>query len=82
MSATKDTGLNGISCKLFNIIAPHIVNICNASINNAQFPRSWKKARLLSLYKFVMNYRPIYGLLMLSKPLEQHVHNHLHMYLT
>ena len=42
MSATETTGQDGISCKLLTwsaeIIAPHIVNICNAYINNAHFP--------------------------------------------
>ena len=91
MSANKATGLDGISCKLLKlsaeIIVPHIVNICNASINRAHFPRPWKKARVVPLYKSgdtndVMNYRPISVLPILSKLLERHVHNHLYMYLT
>ena len=68
MSATKATGRDGIRFKLLKlsaeIIVPHIVNICNASINSAHFPRPWKKARVVPLYKSgdtndVMNYRPI-----------------------
>ena len=90
MSATKATGLDGISCKLLKlsaeIIAPHIVNICNASINSAHFPRPWKKDRVVPLYKSgdtndVMNYRPISVLPIMSKLLERHVHNHLYIYL-
>jgi len=91
MSAIKATGLDGISCKLLKlsaeIIVPHIVNICNASINSTHFPRPWKNARVVPLYKSgdtndVMNYRPIYVLPILSKLLERNVHNHLYMYLT
>ena len=90
MPAAKATGLDGISCKVLKlsaeIIAPHIVNICNTSIETAQFPRSWKKARVVPLYKSgdsndVTNYRPIYVLPVLSKLLERHVYNHFYAYL-
>ena len=90
MPAAKATGLDGISCKVLKlsaeIIAPHIVNICNTSIETAQFPRSWKKARVVPLYKSgdsndVTNYRPISVLPVLSKLLERHVYNHFYAYL-
>ena len=88
MSATKATGLDGISCKLLKlsaeIISPQIVNICNASIVAAHFPEF---SRVVPLYKRgvsndVMNYRPIYVLPILSKLIERHVYNHLYAYLT
>ena len=91
MSATKATGLDGIDYKLLKlsteIIAPHIVNICSASIDAARFPKSWKTARVVPLYKNgdsndVMNYRPMSALSILSKLLELHVYNHLYAYLT
>ena len=90
MPAAKATGLDSISCKVLKlsaeIIAPHIVNICNTSIETAQFPRSWKKARVVPLYKSgdsndVTNYRPISVLPVLSKLLKRHVYNHFYAYL-
>ena len=85
MPAAKATGLDGISCKVLKlraeIIAPHIVNICNTSIETAQFPRSWKKAGVVPLYKSgdsndVANYRPISLLPVLLKLLERYAYNH------
>ena len=65
---------------------PYIVNICNACIDVAHFPKSWKKAKVVPLYisgysNNVMNYKTIYVLPIISKLLELHVYNQLYAYL-
>jgi len=91
MSVTRQTGMDNISCKLLKlsteIIVPHIVNTCNVSIDITHFTPSWKKTRVVPLYKSgdsddVINCMPISVLPSMSKLLKRHVHNHLYTYLT
>jgi hypothetical protein len=90
MSATTATGLDGISCKLLElsdeIIAPHIINIYNASINSAHFPRPWKKARVGTTVEKWRHKRhdelyTISVLPIMFKLLERHAHTHSYIYL-
>ena len=89
MPGAKATGLDGISCNVLKlsceIIAPNIVNNSHMQhqYQTGQLPRSWKKARVVPMYKSgdsndVTNYRPISVLQVLSKLLERHVYNHFY----
>ena len=91
MSNTKATGLDDIGIRLLkssaDIIAPQLTSICNLSIHTGIFPHSWKRARVVPIYKSgntndASNYRPISVLPVLSKVLERHVYDHYYSYLT
>ena len=90
LSPSKATGLDGLSAKLLkvsaDIIAPQISAICNTSITTGVFPKEWKQAKVIPLFKsgdsnIFTNYRPISVLPVLSKILERHVHDSLYAYL-
>ena len=82
MDVSKATGLDDISAKIIKLSGPYItkvlVQICNRSIETGTFPKPWKMAKVIPLYKKngkedPGNYRPISILPVLSKILEKHV---------
>ena len=91
LDKNKATGIDNISAKILHlsspVIAKHITDICNHSIRTSTFPTSWKKARVIPLYKRnstenLENYRPNSILPLLSKILEKHMYNALYELLT
>ena len=55
LSGNKATGIHKISCKIIKIAAPAIADslplIFNQAITLSSFPREWKMARVMPLYK-------------------------------
>ena len=67
LDKNKATGIDNISAKILHlsspVIAKHITYIFNHSIRTSTFPTSWKKTRVIPLYKRNStenpeNYRP------------------------
>ena len=86
LDLSKATGSDDIGPRLLKLsasfISESITYICNKSIQNSEFPSKWKEGKVTPLFKTgtkgnVNNYRPISILLVLSKILEQHVHDSL-----
>ena len=83
---TGTRGLDGTDGTILKIAAPvvsetltYVYNLC---INKNQFPKAFKVAKVLPLFKSgdridPSNYRPISILSNLSKPLENHIRQHL-----
>ena len=78
-------GLDGIDSKILKLSAPVITDtltyIYNLCIDKHYFPRAFKKAKVIPIYKSgnssdPSNYRPISILSILSKPLEKHINKH------
>ena len=90
LDATKATGLDGISPRIFknaaDIISPTLLQIINISLQSGHFPDSLKIAKIFPIHKGgptddPSNYRPISLLPVLSKLIEKHVTKHLFGYL-
>ena len=85
----KQTGTRGLDCldgKILKLAAPVITDsltyIFNLCIDKHYFPRVFKQAKVIPLYKSgtpsdPSNYRPISILSVLSKPLEKHLNKHI-----
>ena len=89
MSASKATGIDGVSAKLLKdgatAIAVPITHIMNLSIISGIFPSKWKIAKVTPLFKdgdksLPENYRPISILPALGKILEKFVHEQLYSF--
>ena len=68
------------------VITPSLTKLFNFSIKNKTFPKVWKAARIVPVYRAgaqddPSNYRPVYILPTISKNLEKAVHNQLSSYL-
>ena len=78
-SGNKATGIYKISCKIIKIsacIADILTFIFNQALTLSSFPREWKMARVMPLYKngqrnIPGNYRPISVIPAISKILER-----------
>ena len=85
----KQTGTRGLDCldgKILKLAAPVITDtltyIYNLCLDKLYFPRAFKQAKVIPLYKSgspsdPSNYRPISILSVLSKPLEKHINKHI-----
>ena len=82
-SSTK--GTDGIDGKVLRLSAPFIADtityIYNLIIKKNKFPKAFKEAKVIPLYKSgdksePSNYRPISILSVLSKPVERHINEH------
>ena len=80
LDVTKATGPDGISAKLLKETAPEIApSLCklfNKTLNTGVFPREWKEANIVPVFKkgdpeHAENYRPISLLSLVSKVLER-----------
>ena len=76
-----------VIAKALPVIGDHLVDIFNASLSSGIFPESWKKAHLVTLKKksipsAVTDFRPIALLSLLSKVLENIVHEQISGYLS
>ena len=65
-----------------SVISPSLAKLFNLCLNTETFPRIWKTAKVIPLYKDGEkadpdNYRPISILPILSKIIERHIHNFL-----
>ena len=78
---SKATGRDRVSVKIIkaaaNIISPSIPKLCNRCFATATFPRIWKTAEVIPLFKGgnktnVDNYRPISILPVISKIIERY----------
>ena len=83
---SKATGRDRVSVKIIKvaakIISPSLAKLCNRCFATATFPRMWKTAEVIPLFKGgdktnVDNYRPISILPVISKIIERLVHNSL-----
>ena len=90
LDISKSTGSDQISAKFLQmaapIIAPALTQIFNLSISKAEFPSSFKLARVVPIHTKgpkldYTNYRPISVLPITSLILERHVNLHLMAYL-
>ena len=86
----KSVDPDGISTSLLKTALPYIVDsltfIYNLCIVKGDFPALWKKAQVTPLPKVktpknLDDFRPISVLSLFSKPIEQHIHKHLSLYL-
>ncbi|MGL6120123.1 MAG: RNA-directed DNA polymerase, partial [Fusobacteriaceae bacterium] len=81
MKMNSATGLDGVSYKMINfgklILVPKLINLFNCIIKNGIIPNSWKKAKIIWIYKNKgdknnpSNYRPISLLSCVSKLFEK-----------
>ena len=90
LNGKKATGLDGIPCKLLklaaDIVGPSLANIFRCSIDTCIFPREWKLAKVIPIFKKgqkndLNNYRPISLLPAVSKIFERLIHNQFYEYL-
>ena len=90
MSSTPSSGFDGITSVHIKSgkheLLPIIEYIFNLSIDNKQFPNTWKVAKITPLFKagdvsLPTNYRPIAILPTLGKLLERLVHDQLYNHL-
>ena len=90
ISASKATGIDGISAKFLKLayaaLSNPLAHIINCSLSGAVVPLEWKRARVTSLFKSdnreeMTNYRPISVLPVMGKILERVVHDQLYEYL-
>lgn len=86
LKQTNSRGLDDLDSKILKISAPiiseHITYIYNLCIEKCHFPKAFKDAKVLPLFKSgdpndPSNYRPISILSTLSKPLEKHLKGNL-----
>ena len=86
---TKSSGIDYISSKCLKdalaILIPHLCHIFKLSIEFGLFPKKWKIATIVPLYKGggndeVSNYRPVSLLPIPGKILEKLIHNHMMEY--
>ena len=91
LSSNKATGVDKISSEIIKIAAPAISDsltyIFNQAITLSFFPREWKTARVIPLYKngqrnLPGNYRPLSVLPVISKIMERILYDQLYNYLT
>ena len=90
LDTSKSTGVDNLNAKYLKIsasvIAPILTHIFNCSFNSNKFPKSFKLAKVIPIYKKgdkhdKNNYRPISILPIISLILERHVCQHLKAYL-
>ena len=90
IDTTKAKGLDEISPHYLKMAAedvtPSLTYLCNLSLETGQFPKEWKKGKVISGYKKDIitskeYYRPLSILLVLSKILEKHVFSTYYQYL-
>ena len=67
-------------------VTPSLTYLCNLSLETGQFPKEWKKGKVISGYKKDIitskeYYRPLSILSVLSKILEKHVFSTYYQYL-
>lgn len=88
-SSTK--GTDEIDSKILRLSAPHIAEsltyIYNLCIEKSVYPKAFKEAKVIPLFKAgdktdPSNFRPISVLPVLSKLLEKHVNDHIMIYFT
>ena len=79
-------GTDGIDGKLLRLSAPFIADtityIYNLIIEKSKFPKIFKKAKVIPLYKSgdksePSNYKPLSILSVLSKPVGRHINEHI-----
>ena len=84
--AVQYKGTDGIDGKILRLSAPFITDtityIYNLIIEKNKFPKVFKEAKVIPLYKSgdksePSNYRPISILSVLSKPVERHINKHI-----
>ena len=90
MSSSNACGDDGITVSMlrltFPVIAPHLLNVVNASIVTGVLPREWKVATVVSIFKSectndVNNYRPVSIIPTVAKLTKRVVCNQLMHYL-
>ena len=90
LNNSKASGLDNIDTSTIKLIrteiVPAVTHIINLSISNRKFPSSWKKSKVIPLYKKEdplnpKNYRPVAMVPILSKILERAVFNQIIAYL-
>ena len=86
MNSKKATGLDGLSVKMIKLAEPIITKpltkLINKSIENSQFPKSFKIAQVAPIYKKKSsldkaNYRPVSLLPVMSKVFERAIYTQL-----
>lgn len=91
MKISKSCGIDNIPPKLLrsasSFISGHLTQIFNSSIDTCDFPKMFKIAKVIPMFKggdqnVLENYRPISLLPILSKILEKHVFDALYYYLS
>ena len=87
---SKSAGLDTIDTSVIKLALPYILpaltHIVNLSIANCQFPKQWKRAKIIPLYKKddpldARNYRPVAILPVLSKVVEKVVFLQISQYM-
>ena len=90
MSSSNACGDDGITVSMlrltFPVIAPHLLNVINASIVSGELPREWKVATVVPIFKSgcandVNNYRPVSIIPTVAKLAERVVCDQLMQYL-
>ena len=90
LKTNKAIGLDKISARLLkdsaDIIAPSLKALINKSFPEGKFPKNWKSAKVVALFKSVDksncdNYRPISILPTISKIIERAVHKRFYEFL-
>ena len=86
LKQTSARGLDGLDAKILKLSAPVIAEsltyIYNLCISKNQFPKAFKAARVIPIFKsgdrsYPVNYRPISILSTVSKPLENHINKNI-----
>ena len=84
LNIAKASGHDGLDARILkecaNVLAPSLTRIFNYSIQLCKFPKSWKQANVIPVYKSgniqdVRNYRPISLTCVVSKVFERCVYN-------
>ena len=90
LKQTGTRGLDDLDGKIIkmsaHVITETVTYIYNLCIDKNSFPKAFKQAKVIPIYKSgdnkdPSNYRPISILSVLSKPLEKHINKHLLSYL-
>ena len=90
LKQTGTRGLDDLDGKIIkmsaHVITETVTYIYNLCIDKNYFPKAFKQAKVIPIYKSgdnkdPSNYRPISILSLLSKPLEKHINKHLLSYL-
>ena len=82
-----DVITNRVLKKICDVISPHITHMINAIIRSERVPIAFKTSRITPISKpdkpsnLISSFRPINNLVCLDKLLEQHVLNHLTLFL-
>ena len=91
LKQTGTRGLDDLDGKIIKMSAAHVITetvtyIYNLCIDKNYFPKAFKQAKVIPIYKSgnskdPSNYRLISVLSVLSKPLEKHISKHILAYL-